>query len=193
MRKLALALFFVFAISSAVLAGTITPDLAAELNVSTPEELIPVMVAMTQQADKDVMQALTTGLDKQATRVTVVGYLKDIAESTQRDIRSYLESLKNTDKISHVYPVYIVNMISLKATPEVIHHLNNFAGVDYICYEPERYALAGESAPTGPVEYGSDNTDEITWGVTDIHAPEVWSLGYNGTGVIVGKIGRAHV
>jgi serine protease AprX len=187
MRKLALALLSVFMISGAVLAATITPDLTEKLNSSAPDELIPVMVIMAQQADQEQMQFLTEGLDKRATREAVLGYLKSMAESTQGDIRVYLESLKSSGKVSHVYPLFIANIISLKATPEVIHRLEGFAGIENICYDPESYALAGE--PVGPLAPpGIDEADEITWGLTDIHAPEVWALGYNGTGVIVGMI-----
>ena len=35
---------------------------------------------------------------------------------------------------------------------------------------------------------GIDEGDEIAWGVADVHAPEVWSLGFVGTGVLVGMI-----
>jgi subtilisin family serine protease len=181
-------MILVLCLAGLAMASTFTPNLVAKLNSSSPNELIPIMVTMTQQADKDLMQQMTDGMNKQASRQAVVEYLTNMAESTQGDIRVYLESLANSGKISHVYPLFIVNMISLKATPEVIQQLDSFSGIDNICYEPESFALAGESAPIGPVKNGYDGTDEITWGLTDVHAPEVWSLGYNGTGVIVGMV-----
>ncbi|MCX6639344.1 MAG: S8 family peptidase [bacterium] len=187
MRKLALFML-ALGLTGSAFATTFTPNLVDKLNSSSPSELIPVMVTMQQQAETDLMQSMTLGLDKRATRESVVGYLKDMAENTQGDIRSYLESLKNSGKVSHVYPLFIVNMISLKATPEIIRQLDNFPGIDNICYEQESFALAGEFTPVGPVVNGYDGTDEITWGLTDIHAPEVWQLGYNGTGVLVGMV-----
>ncbi|MCX6640749.1 MAG: S8 family peptidase [bacterium] len=42
-----------------------------------------------------------------------------------------------------------------------------------------------------PIQFDApktDNTDEIAWGVSDVHAPEVWAQGYQGAGVLVGML-----
>ena len=75
MRKQA-ALILITCLAVSAFATTFTTNLVEKLNSSSPGELIPVMVTMKQQAEKNLMQSMTYGLDKQATREEVVRYLK---------------------------------------------------------------------------------------------------------------------
>jgi subtilisin family serine protease len=190
MRKQLMMVLFVVLVAGTVYAGTITPDLAAQLVSSSDKELIPVMVRMSDQADPDQLRALTTGLDKRAAREVVVLQLQNLAQSSQRNVINYLKSPQLRDQVKDITPLFIANLIGVKATPAVIHRLAQFGETADISYDPERYML--DDVGSGPVavggEVGIDEVDEIAWGVADIHAPEVWALGYNGTGVLVGCV-----
>ncbi len=186
MRKLALALLLTMAATGMVMASTLAPDLVAKLKTSTENDFVRIMVTMEAQGDLDLMQAATAGLDKQATRELVVGYLQNLAQTTQADVKAYLESKQTEGKVRNLQSVFIVNLLHCQATPEVIWELQNFSGVAEVSYDPEQYMLFYEQPQQNSPQ--TDETDEIAWGVADINAPAVWAQGYNGTGVIVGMI-----
>ncbi len=175
-------------------AGTLHPELTAKLAISHSDELIPIMVTMQEQADYQDLMRVTEGWSKQARREYVIQYLQDIAQTSQRDVLSFLESRQAMGKVQRLQSVFIVNLVHCKATPDVIRDLDRFPEVDVVTYDPERYMLLYErptpadiSAPVNGLNE-TDELDEIAWGVQDINAPAVWNLGYNGTGVIVAMI-----
>ena len=174
--------------------GILHSELTAKLAVSQPDEMIPIMITMQEQADYQDLIRVTDGWSKQATREYVVRYLQDLAETSQREVRFYLERQQAAGKVQRLQSVFIVNLLHCKATPEVIRGLDHFPGVEVVTYDPERYMLLYERPNPAEISvplnkaHESDGLDEIAWGVQDINAPAVWNLGYNGTGVIVAMI-----
>lgn len=187
MRKMALAMLAVAALTGLVLASNLNPDLIAKLNTSSPNEFIRIEIRMQEQADYQAMMAQTAGLDKKATRTWVVNYLQDMANRTQANVKAYLDAQAAAGKVKNMLPVFIVNMFQGLATPDAIRGLESFPEIAEVNYDPEQYLLTYQ--PSNPANIkGTDETDEITWGVSDINAPAVWAMGYNGTGVLVGMI-----
>ncbi len=190
MMKALVAIMLASLITGIVMAGSVDSDLAAKVNSSTNHELIPVMVILKEQANPDEAEAMSQGLDKHAAREMVILYLKNLAQTSQRNVLHYLTDQTLDGQAADVQPLFIANVIGLKATPAVIRTLAQFPEVDIVSYDPERYML--DDVGSGPVapglDPGMDEGDEIAWGVADVHAPEVWALGYNGTGVLVGMI-----
>ncbi|RJP79800.1 MAG: hypothetical protein C4524_04545, partial [Candidatus Zixiibacteriota bacterium] len=184
MRKLALTLLVLILAGSAG-AATITPDLADKLASSPADEMIRVMVTMEEQADAAWMTAVTEPMSKPERRQFVVDHLNGLAARTQAEVLAYLQDRQAAGQVRKLMPVSIVNLIACEATPEVILALVNFPEIAEIAYDPERYMLDGtEKFGTA----ATDGTDEIAWGVADVHAPEVWLQGFNGTGIIVSVI-----
>ncbi len=182
MRKLAL-LFLLLGLVGAAAATTFTPDLTAKLNTSPPAGgLIRVLITMEEQVNSDYLFAATAGMNKQAKRQFVVDQLNQLAEATQAGVKAYLESWEPSGDVKHLQSVSIVNLVHCLATPEVIRGLMNYPEIDEVAYDPERYMLDGEQPSYKPAPPG---LDEIAWGVTDVHAPEVWQQGFTGAGVIV--------
>jgi len=185
MRKLALVLV-ALSLAGSALAATFTPDLVNKLATTSDQEMIRVLITMNEQADVNWMTAMTAGMPKLDKRQFVVNHLNQIAELTQTNVRDYLESYEPSGQVKNLQSASIVNILYCDATPEVIRGLTRFAEIGEVTWDYERYMLCDvprdENAPV------VDATDEITWGVSDIHAPEVWTLGYQGTGIIVSVI-----
>jgi|GEM_PF-643612 subtilisin family serine protease len=181
MRKLAL-LFLLLGLVGVASATTFTPDLTAKLNAGSDNELIRILITMKDQVDSDWLFAATDGMNKQERRQFVVDHLNQLAEATQAGVKAYLESWEASGNVKHLQSVSIVNLMHCQATPEVIRGLMNYPEIGEVAYDPERYMLDDAAYSSGPA---TDETDEIAWGVIDVHAPEVWQQGFTGAGVLV--------
>jgi len=182
MRKFTLILL-AFCLAGSALAATLTPDLVTKLNNSTDNDLIRIIVTMQEQAEFDWMMDATANMSKAERREFVVNHLRQIADATQVDVIAYLEDWESAGKVLKLHSVSIVNLISCLATPEVIQGLLDYPEIAEVAYDPEVYML--DDVPKESQSRESDNTDEVAWGVLDVHAPEVWQQGFDGTGVIV--------
>ncbi|MCX6640278.1 MAG: S8 family serine peptidase [bacterium] len=190
MRKLALMLL-ILSLAGSAWATTFTPELVTKLNTSSDNELIRVLITMDQQADFNWMVATTAQMSKMERRQFVVNHLNQLAEISQIDVMAYLKNYEASGKVEHMLSVSLVNIIQGLATPEVIRGLMNFPEVAEVAYDPERYMLDDVPKEAEPIQSEQpkvDNTDEIAWGVADVHAPEVWAQGYEGDGIIVGML-----
>ena len=185
MRKLA-RIFLVFCLAGTAFATTFTADLADKLNTSPKNELIRVLITMEEQADFDWMIAATATKTKMERRQFVIEHLNQIAQRTQAEVYAYLDGWQASGKVKHLQSTSIVNLLHCLATPEVIRGLKNFPEIAEIAYDPEIFLLDGVAPSSEPYEF--DGGDEIAWGVADVHAPEVWNQGFNGTGVLVSVI-----
>ncbi|MFH1861660.1 MAG: S8 family serine peptidase, partial [bacterium] len=185
MRKLMLLLLALSLMSSAG-ATSFTPELVEKLATSTDNELIQIMIVMEDQADFDWMVATTAGMNKLERRQFVVNHLNQIAEASQTDVLAYLDSFEASGKVQDALSVSIANIIGGLATREVIQGLMNYPEIAVVDHDPDRYMLGGTEFSSKPPEL--DDVDEIAWGVADVHAPEVWAQGFDGSGVIVSVI-----
>lgn len=159
------------------------------------EDLIEVMVYMNAQMDTEMvaqnakasLSALITPYqEKLQVRRNVVGALKDNAEVTQTNVVKYLEQEMKKGNVEEFKSYTIVNMLYVKATKEVLESLsfmpevgkiykNKTHSLDVVGFEDENY--------TNNIKANFEN---VEWNVSRIRADEVWDLGFDGTGVVVG-------
>ncbi len=187
MRKTTLAMLLVALCVSFAGAGNLHPDLAARLNQTHSDDFIPILIILDVQGDYQDLMSQTEGMDRYERREYVITVLQDIAGVTQRRVKDYLRSFEPSGKVQGLQSLWIVNALYGRATPQVIRGLEGFPEIAEVRYDPEEYLLFNERSPRGNVRE-SDGSDEIVWGVLDINADQVWSLGYDGTGVVVGVI-----
>jgi serine protease AprX len=185
MRNSVLAFLIVSLSASLALSSTLNPELVDKLNSSADNELIRFVITMEVQGDFDWLMTATEGLSKSEARELVMAYLQDLTESTQEEVKSYLQSYEPSGKVLGLQSVRIVNVLYGRATPEVLWGLAEFPGIVEVSWDPERYMLPYQRSDKGG-HYQPDAVDEIAWGVEDINADDVWAMGYYGTGVIVG-------
>jgi subtilisin family serine protease len=168
--------------STAPAQPSLTPDLARKVSQSSPDEYIPLLLILSDQADcQDLLLRFET-LSKADRRQNAISELKDLAVATQAVLLRDLKELERAGAARNIQPLWFVNAISVWVKAQYIKNLI------YLHAEINR----GVWDPPQP--YKSDTprivevTDETGWGLLDIQAPQVWSLGYEGQGVVVGLI-----
>jgi subtilisin family serine protease len=158
--------------------GKIEPPLADYLEKAPEEEYIPVVLIMKRQLQAEEKSKLISGIRgenkrerKLQTRRLLIRELMRVASTEQASLLKYLRALESEKQAMHVKPLWISNVIGVKVRKATIERLSAFAEVASIHLDIPRPAKGA-----------------VVWGVTQIHADQVWGLvptGYNGTGVTV--------
>jgi len=171
----------------------IEPEVMKGLN---NEELTEVMVYMKSQVDtemvayetqsslsKSMSSAMTPYQTKLQVRRNVVEALKDNAELTQSNIVKYLQNEMEKGNVEELTSYHIVNMIYIKATKEVIENLSYMTEVEKI-YKNKTHTLDDVKLDAQV----TPSAEGLEWNIERVRANEVWDLGYDGTGVVVGSL-----
>jgi serine protease AprX len=167
------------------LAGTIQPELQREMT-SSEMDLIPVFIVVQGELDTEWIEAVTADMTREERQEFVVEALKDRAAISQAPVLEQLDGYTSFD-VSNINTLWLANSIYCEASPEVIAAMA--ARDDVILVEKGTYQNSGLIEP---VEVREPTPEErgraIVWSVTLINADDVWALGYNGDGIIVGVI-----
>ena len=161
----------------------LTPQLEQKLQQSKTTELIPVNIIMKQQYDHQDLLQQSAYLPESERRDFVIQELKSFSEYHQQDLLYDLENFSFNSIVRDITPLWVSNVISCKATAEVIYTLINRDDIDMIDHDEIRNMLMFEKG-----EPALPTTREITWNVTKVKADDVWDLGYTGSGVTVAVI-----
>jgi subtilisin family serine protease len=156
------------------------------------KDLVEVMVYMKNQVDTEIVayetqkslsSAMTPYQTKLQVRRSVVEALKDNSETSQANIVKYLQNEKEKGNVEDFQSYTIVNMLYVKATKEVVENLSYMSEVEKI-YKNKTHTL-------DTIKLNSDiqpSAEGVEWNISKIRADEVWSLGYDGTGVVIGSL-----
>lgn len=147
--------------------GRDTPAVAAPPSAQTA-----VIVTFREQAD-------TAGVrGSRATRLReVVRRQTTVAELTQRPFRARLAAWQRTGRVTRVAPLWVINGLSITATPDVIASLAADPAVASVTPD------AGFAAPV-PTSSGTG----VEQHVARIGAADVWALGDTGEGIVVATL-----
>ena len=153
-----------------VYAQVIAPDLAAELAQRSPADEVPVIVYLSARVD----QRLYRQNDRSKRDTRLVRALKENAAATQATHRIFLQN----KGVRRLRELWAINGISFMANASVIRQLASRPGIDTIRLDALLQAPA--------VTLGSTALPE--WNLNAVHAPELWSLGFAGNGVVVASM-----
>ena len=151
-------------------AGGLTPALSVTVQSLASDEGIPIIIRLTDKADI----SLFSDRDKKSRRFQIIRALKNRAYQTQLPIRAFLESRK----AKKIRPLWITNALAVTVSPQVIHELVHFPGVDIIDLD---YVIHAPPITVSPQAIPQ-------WNLSRIKAPELWSLGFDGTGIVVANM-----
>ena len=174
MRRLAL-IFLIFGIfiswtSAHAQAAKITPELQETLQSSQPDDEISVIVTLAEKADikpfKDKPKSLR--------RAGIVTALKNKTNLMQGPLKAHLEG-RGAKKIKSLW---LINGMAVTARVDVIEGLANF---------PEIESMRLDGVIHAP-EVTLDVAATPEWNVGAIRAPDLWTLGFTGTGVVVANM-----
>ena len=173
-------------ITAAAFSGTIQQDLMDLMHSSNGTELIPVFMLVQGELDTDWVDAVTVDMSRDERQEFVVDALKNIADVSQAGVISEL-GLYTTQSVSNIKSLWLANAVYCEASPAVIRDIASRSDVTLI-----EWAANPEAGLIYPVEVRDPTQEEldkaITWNVTIVNADDVWALGYDGSGVIVGVI-----
>ena len=179
--------FLVLAIvTAAAFSGIIHPDLQDLMQTSNGTELIPVFMLVQGDLDKEWVDAATVDMNRDERQEFVVDALKNIASVSQAGVISEL-GLYTTQSVSGILSLWLANVVYCEASPAVIRDMSFRSDITLI--EPAANPEAGLIYPYDVRKPTQEELDKaITWNVTLVNADDVWALGYDGSGVIVGVI-----
>jgi len=167
-------------------SGTIHPDLQDLIQTSEGTELIPVFILVQGELDTDWVDAAAVGMRRGERQEFVVDALKDIADVSQAGVISELE-LYTSESVSNIVSLWLSNAVYCEAAPAVIRDIASRNDITLI--DRAAHPDAGLIYPYNVRDATPEELDKaITWSVTLINADDVWALGYDGSGVIVGVI-----
>jgi serine protease AprX len=157
-------------VRAAAISEKIAPRVLTETEGNATTE---ALVVLAEQADLIPAAALQTKLAKGRFVVTA---LRAVAERTQARI---LTSLQQRG-ISY-QSFYIVNMIRVTGNRALMQELAARADVSRIDANP--YVRTTLPVPSAGSQ--SEVPPAVEWNIQQVHAPQVWSLGYRGQGRVV--------
>ncbi|MBP0726095.1 S8 family serine peptidase [Bacillus sp. RG28] len=117
-------------------------------------------------------------------RSSIVSELRIKADSSQSNLKKYLEKEKNNGNVKDIKSFYVVNGMAVTATEEVMRNIAAMPEVESI--KPNEVTKLIE--PEKTTESTVPATDNVEWSLKQIGAPDVWSLGIDGTGIVVGSL-----
>lgn len=152
----------------------IYPALQEKMAKAAPDERVEAIVHLVQKADFEGKKGLSPR--------EYVDYLKSFSSESQRNILEFLNS-NFSEKIDSIAPYWIFNGFYIRANTDVLKAIADRDDVEYLVdnYEIKLYpaAVSREDAENG-------KTPE--WNVSIVSAPQCWTAGYDGTGVVVGHM-----
>ncbi|MBD3278592.1 MAG: S8 family serine peptidase, partial [Candidatus Aegiribacteria sp.] len=179
-------LFLLLTVSAMLFAGTIQPELRQQMAQTDATELIPVFILVQGDLDQAWIDAATVDMSRADRQEFVVEALKDKAEVTQSPVLAELNSF-GSSRVANIHPLWLANSIYCEASREVITQIAQRSDVRLV--EKGTYENSGLIEPVDVRPVSPEERDKaIVWSVTQINADDVWAMGYEGDGVIVGVI-----
>jgi len=181
-------------------APKLSPDLIGMFEQAPPGEHIRFIAVLTHQADPISLlienRRVTREQGRAIGRARVTDQLKTIAANSQADLLGYLATEKAAGEVTAFRGLWIANMITGAAAPEVIAALSEFPQVERIIGDPvvdldqqqdEVIPAGGRRVLPAGFELPPDRED-YNWNLERIGAPDAWAQGYYGAGIVVGVI-----
>jgi hypothetical protein len=176
--------------TSAALAGTISPQLQAEIDRTAPNLPISVIVNLSNQAPITLLNQEMNArhATMQERHMRVVTALQAAAAQSQGPVKQMLdEGMRRGDVLGYTC-YWISNMIVAQVTHDAIYRLAARSDIDVV--EPNFRAQLIEPISIAP-QIGDEETRDVRditpAGIRAIRAPDCWyHLGINGTGRLIG-------
>ncbi len=167
------------------LGGKLRGDLPRVLAGAGPSDHIPVTIIMRDQVPYEQIAEAQAQPTRLARYQAVKDLLKPFAEENQREILSYLESEQARGNASRIRTLWVVNVLAVDATPEVISNIARREDVSELNYNPKVPVF--DLPDTLPAEAGNIMS-AIECGVAAMRAPQVWNQGITGRGAVIAVI-----
>ncbi|PRS40835.1 peptidase S8 [Bacillus sp. NMCC4] len=147
----------------------------------------------TQKVAKEAVsrakkQKLTAAKTQYTKRSAVVSELRATSEETQQALLTYLQKEQKKKQVKEIHSYYIVNGLAVTGTKEVMEKVASFPEVDQVLPNETRQIHRPVDLKTSKKKKQMKAVDGVEWNISQVHAPEAWALGYDGTGTVVASI-----
>jgi bacillopeptidase F len=150
--------------------AVIAPELAAELALRAPEDEIPVIVSFADRVDYRLFEV--TDRRQRDTRLFMA--LKAKAAATQGPLRTWLQS----HPARRVRQLWVINGMAMTVPASSVKTLALLPGVESV--RPDSILQAPVTAAGSPAP--------PEWNLNAVRAPDLWPLGYTGSGIVVANM-----
>jgi bacillopeptidase F len=147
--------------------ASITPELEARLAQAHPGEKIAVIVALKERFDLSTYHRQPSRVG----RPDLVRGMKNMAERSQAPLRRFLAG----ERVGRNTQLWLINAMAVEIEPKTIRRL---AGQPWVSRVQLDYSVRLPELQLAAAVPGE-------WNIETIGAPQVWSLGYTGQGVVV--------
>jgi serine protease AprX len=151
-------------------AASIGMDLAAELAARGPQDEITIIATLTDR----VTPRLYERADRSQRDTRLVEALRQKAAATQATHRVFLHN----NGARQFRELWVINGFAVTARASVIRQLASRPGIELIRLDSTLEAPVTTSGSAAPPE----------WNLNAVRAPELWSLGFTGSGVVVANM-----
>lgn len=106
----------------------------------------------------------------------VVRALQEKASTSQKKLRTFLETNRLHGNVREYTPYWIFNGLALTASPDFVAKL---------AHRPEVLTITPDATLAAPIETAASTPES---NIALVRAPELWALGYRGNGVVVASM-----
>jgi subtilisin family serine protease len=160
--------------------GELSPELSERLRTAGTNTLVPVIIRMSQQTNLKAATEGIAGRNRPFRLKQVIQSLQKTARERQETIGAVLKKGQSSGQVERFRPFWIFNGFFLEATPGFIQQLALRDDVDLI---REDFAIPVPAfLKSSPLQAES----VYSWNLEKIRVQEVWEMGYDGRGVVVG-------
>ncbi|MCY9574895.1 S8 family serine peptidase [Bacillus xiamenensis] len=162
------------------------------------EDMVTFLVKMKAQTNaqkvakeavsKAKKQKLTAAKTQYTKRSAVVSELRATSHETQQALLAYLQKEQKNKQVKDIHSYYIVNGLAVTGTKEVMEKVASFPEVDQVLPNETRQIHRPVDLKSSKQNKQIKAIDGIEWNISQVHAPEAWALGYDGTGTVVASI-----
>jgi bacillopeptidase F len=160
--------------------ATLTPTLTQQLKNSNSSDYLKVNIVFASQIHYGSVnaqfKAQNTPLNERAK--TVIRKSMKIAKSSQASIIDLLKD--NSSQVKSYKSLWIINMMTIEATKNIIEQLSMNPEIDYI-EEFNHFTVKPAEILQGETS-NSKSIGGIEPGLAAINAPALWAMGYTGKG-----------
>ncbi|RAP24262.1 hypothetical protein C2W59_01779 [Bacillus pumilus] len=182
------------AVSSKTTKAKISPRLMKQFE---QDDQVTFLIKMKEQTNtqkvakeavsKAEKQKLTAAKTQYTKRSAVVSELRATSEETQEALLTYLQKEQKKKQVKEIHSYYIVNGLAVTGTKEVMEKVAAFPEVDQVLPNETRQIHRPVDLKTKQKKQ-MKAVDGVEWNISQVHAPEAWALGYDGTGTVVASI-----
>ncbi len=164
-------------------AGTMDQPVRELIANADDNDFLPVVVLMAERQEIAKIRDMVQGIPRSQRAPIVWEELSVFAENSQASLMEVLFWEMDRGRVQDVRSLIASNGISMKAQPAVIEMIAARSDVYTILDDSEDFDLLPAT-----VNPGTDELDEIAWGVDRVNAPEVWEDGFTGEGVLIAVV-----